>query len=480
MGMISLLDVAERAYVGPRMDEMEWNMGLFRKMQELTKRHNLKRPLPSKFYEVDEVYLDSLFNAAVDFLSEAGVYCVSTNRVIKFTEDEVREAARQTPSSLLIGGGKDVCMVRKRAIGDAQPTHINTGGHSAWSEDIIPLPLIVRELTRIPRVGSIEGFNFIKVDGREVHGTPKVVYAAIRAVERVREGVRLAGRPGLAICYYPILTNAAALIAPADPERGLRRNDGILLSVLPDLKVESDLIAAAIFYEAYGCYRVNGGAGGQVGSFCGDIYGAMIESITRNLVAWLVYRDQIQYAGGVSTELNARSLEGRKIEVTEEEGEAVLGSLVVQLSIIRNTNIITYGGGWPQYGGEDLCSQEHLIETALACMRSTVMGHNIHLGETPPPTTVSWAAEVSDATVKAGLKLPDLYELTRRIRRESLVGKTRIVNRDRRQLLYHNPQAFIASELICYDYLNQRPTEEFLRCRKTVARYLKDVGLPLE
>jgi len=477
--MISLLDVAERAYSGPRMEDMEWCMGIFKKMQELTKRHNLQRPLPTKFYEVDEAYLDSLFDAAVDFLSEMGVYCISTNRVIKFTEEEVREAARQTPSQLILGEGRDAHIIRKRAIGDKQPTHINTGGHSAWSEDLLPLPLIVRELTRIPRVGSLEAFNFIKIDGREVHGTPKIVYAARRAIERVREGVRLAGKPGLAICYYPILTSAAALIAPIDPERALRRSDGTLLSVLPDLKVESDLIAAAIVHENYGSYRVNGGAGGQVGGFCGDVYGAMIESVARNLAAWIVYRDQIQYGGGVSTEMDARSVDGRRAEVSPNEGEAVLKSLVVQLTIRRHTNIITYGGGWPQNGGEDLCSEEHLIETTIACMSSTVLGHNIHLGETPPPTTVAWAADISDATAEAGLKLPDLYKLTLRIRREKLAGKTRIFNRDRRQLLYHDPRAFLASEEKCYDFVNQRPTDEFLSNRGTVAKYLRDVGIPV-
>ena len=72
--MISLLDVAERAYNGPRKEEMEWNMSLFKKMQELTTRHNLKRPLPEKIYDVDEDYLDSLFDAAVDFLSETVSY----------------------------------------------------------------------------------------------------------------------------------------------------------------------------------------------------------------------------------------------------------------------------------------------------------------------------------------------------------------------------------------------------------------------
>jgi hypothetical protein len=477
--MISLLDVAERAYRGPRLEEMQWNMGMFRKMQELTKRHNLQRPLPSRFYEVDETYLDSLFESAVDFLSETGVYCVTTGRIINFTEEEVREAARQAPSQIIVGEGKDSQVIRKRQVGDRQLAHINTGGHSAWSEDLLPLPLIVRELTRIPRVGSLEGWNFVKIDGREVHGVPKIVYAARRAIERVREGIRLAGKPGLAICYYPILTTAAAFIAPIDADRGLRKSDGVLLSVLPDLKVEGDLLAAAIVHENNGSYRVNGGAGGQLGGFAGDACGAMIESMARNLVAWLVYRDQIQYTGYVSTEMDARSVQGRRAVVGDDEGEAALRSQIVQLALRRCTPFVTYGGGWPQNGGEDMCSEEGLIETALMCMQSTVMGHNIHLGETPPPTTVSWAADVADATVEVGLMLQDLYEMSQRIRRERLVGKTLTFNRDRRQLLYQDPKQFLASEERYYDFVDQRPTAEFQQNRRNVAKYLNDVGLPV-
>jgi hypothetical protein len=112
-------------------------------------------------------------------------------------------------------------------------------------------------------------------------------------------------------------------------------------------------------------------------------------------------------------------------------------------------------------------------------MRSTVLGHNIHLGETPPPTTVAWAADVSDATLKANLKLPDLYELTQRIRKEKLVGKTRVANRDRRLLLYHNPEAFLASEQKCYDFIKQRPSEELLQNKRVITKYLQDIGLPL-
>jgi len=88
--MISLTEVAERAQKGPKLNEKEWGMGMFRKMQELADKHELKIGDVGKFYEVDDGYADQLFDAAVEYLSMMGVYCISTNRAIRFTEEEVK------------------------------------------------------------------------------------------------------------------------------------------------------------------------------------------------------------------------------------------------------------------------------------------------------------------------------------------------------------------------------------------------------
>ena len=93
--MISLTEVAERAQKGPKMDDKEWNIGMFRKMQELANKHELKIREVGKFYEVDDDYADHLFDAALEYLSTMGVYCISTNRAIQFTEEEVIEACRE-------------------------------------------------------------------------------------------------------------------------------------------------------------------------------------------------------------------------------------------------------------------------------------------------------------------------------------------------------------------------------------------------
>ena len=52
--MLSLLDIAERIQKGPKMTDEAWNMGLFRKMNELTERHQLYYPKDAPVFNLDD------------------------------------------------------------------------------------------------------------------------------------------------------------------------------------------------------------------------------------------------------------------------------------------------------------------------------------------------------------------------------------------------------------------------------------------
>jgi len=121
--MTNLLEVAKRAMTGPKMEDMDWYMSLFRKMSELEKRYELTYPKVGD----DPVLFDAeqrtdYFQAALDFTVENGVYCAETHRVIKFSEDEVRDALREVPERNVIGEGAETRVVAKRRFdGDTSP-----------------------------------------------------------------------------------------------------------------------------------------------------------------------------------------------------------------------------------------------------------------------------------------------------------------------------------------------------------------------
>jgi methylamine--corrinoid protein Co-methyltransferase len=188
--MINQLEIAERIRTGEKMETKAYDMGLFRKTQELTKRHNLAQTGKPEFWDVDNAYADAVFDAGVDFLAESGVFCVTSERVVKFTEDEVRRAAREIPSQIHVGEGSDSRVIRKRDIEDTvnRPS-IVVAGHSAWSDQVpVPIHIATREMVADDRVDVIQSYMYAETDRYEISDPAHWAYAARRAVERVRNG----------------------------------------------------------------------------------------------------------------------------------------------------------------------------------------------------------------------------------------------------------------------------------------------------
>jgi methylamine--corrinoid protein Co-methyltransferase len=278
------------------MEEKEWQMGLFHKVQELVKRYSLKAPDPNDRSQIvckDNSVIDAVWQAGIDFLVERGVYCYDTRRVIGFTEEEVKETVKGMPRSLTIGEGKDAVVVKNNRIGGREGCTVICGGfHTPLREDIAHLA--PKAFMIIPGVDYMQGFTFKEVEGREVHGTAIACYAARRQVDWMRQGARKAGRPGMAICYYPISLEAAAMIAPLDPRNGLRPCDGSFLTPLPDIMVESGLISAAVVYRDYGLsFIINGNGHGEQDSFAGSLEGYMVTGVAKTIAGWMVYRANI-------------------------------------------------------------------------------------------------------------------------------------------------------------------------------------------
>lgn len=457
--MLSLIEVAERSQKGPKVDQKAWDLGLFRRMTELVKCYEIAYPGDGSCVNLDEALPARVLAAAVDFLATDGVYCVTTGRVIHFTEAEVRQAIREIPSKVVVGEGRDRRTIRQGKVDGLEPLNHMPGHHAPFSEELAPL--VVKNFAQIPTADYLEGFNFAATDGREIFGMPMEAYAARRAVAWMREGVRRAGRPGLAIAYYPINTRAAVLIAPMDPEAGLRRSDGVLLAVLPDVKVEHDLLTAAIVYEEYGCFKVNSGGGCKVGGFCGGLEGSVIGAVLQSLAGWLVYHDVFNVTG-VQHIVDTTS---EKIG-TRKPG-LLWGSSVVLQALNRHTPMASFCAG-PLASGPG--TRSGLIELAITSLVSLVNGGNISHGRqhrarmnaAQDPLMPEWKIEVVNAAIRAGL------------------------NRERADPLLFALQALITDQPVergvsdvreCYDWVNHLAKPEYETIYLGVKEELAKMGL---
>jgi methylamine--corrinoid protein Co-methyltransferase len=457
--MLSLLDIAERSQQGPRMDERAWDMGLFRTMGALAKKYDIQFPSEHPFVNLDDTLPPRAFEAAVEFLATAGVYCVSTGRVILFTEAEIRQAAREAPTRVIVGEGRDQRVITQKKVEGTEPLNHCPGHHAPWSEELAPL--VVKNFAQIPSGDYLEGFNFAVVDGREIFGMPMEAYAARREVAWLREGIRKAGRPGMAIAYYPINTRAAVLLAPIDPISGLRRTDGILLGVLPDVKVEHDLLTAAIVYEDYGSFRVNGGGVAYIGGFCGGTEGAIIEAIAKSLAGVLVYHDSFGATGLNSTRGPTAST------IVSRDPTVLWGSSVVFQALNRCSDLICLNTiGCASGPG----TRSILIEAAMRAIEGAVNGANLYIARqyrarmnaAKDPLKSEWAFEVAHATIRAKIARGQANEILRKL--YSLIQGQPV---ERGVEHIHE----------CYDLVNHRPSPAYLRIYLTLKEEVAQLGV---
>ena len=441
---------------GPKMAIKDWDITLFKRISELTKRHDIRCPTEAETWiNTDDSLADSAWEAALELVIEAGCLCLDNERVIRFTEEEVQEAVRAMQSQVVMGEGKDARVWRQHKVEGREPMNVAPGHHAPFTEDLADI--VVQNFASIPRLDFLEGFNLPAIDGYEVYGAPLEAYASRRQVAWLREGIRKAGRPGAAIVYYPISTAASSFLATIDDVAGLRPTDGVLLSVLPDVKVQYDLITAALVLQSHGYFGISGSFG-IVGGFAGGPEGAIVESLAKTIVAWLVYRDNLYYNG--VEHLSHISGVKRSIFPTS------FARSVVYQATIRNSKAIPMH--WPIPVSE-LCTESHLEELLLRSVEATVNGANLYTprvsrsrmngGQTP--ADVELMIEASDATLRTGVKREEVYQMFKSIIVKLSTNTT------------PEPGKLITE---CYDLQRHRPSVEYRVFIDRVRREFADCG----
>jgi len=455
--MISLLDIAERTQNGEKVEEKKWDMGFFNTISDLVKRYDIKFPGEHCFINTDDSLPERAFEAAIECLEKIGIFCLTTKRRVSLSREEILTAIKEAPTEILMGEGRDRRIWKQRKIEEKEHLNVCPGHHTPYTEELAPL--VVKNFAQIPRTDFIEGFNFSKVDGREIIGPPMEVYASRRQMGWMREGIRKAGRPGLAIVYYPINTRAEDLICVMDPECGLRRTDGILLSLLPDLKMEQDMLSAAIVYEEYGAFKLSGSFA-IAGGFCGGIEGAIVEGIAKPIAAMIAYRDYINYTGVEHIHM----LNGRQILAPGVNW----ARSVVNQALNRFTHTICMRWIIPTSGSG---TEANLLEIAMQSIEAPINGMNLYaprhcrttMNHGQTPLEAEWMIEVSDSVIGQGIDRKTANDILLKIAK-TFEGE--------------KPQTgFDITE--CYDLIHHNPKPEYQRTYTDVKERLKNIGVNL-
>ena len=332
----SIWEVLDRACnTGQLTAAKDFDMKIFSVASRLSKEHGIRYD-PETPVSSDDGLADDAWEAGFELFREVGSYCMNSGRVIKFEESEIRDGLREVRGEAVIGEGAERRILTLRGVEDKKPPSIVCGG--VIESDFPEGENFVKLYQSIAQEPVIDGFYvgppLHTSEGRLVRsGTPLEAHLGRSMVSWVREAVRRAGRPGMH--FISACTPAIANVAAADPADGLRRTDGIVSTIMPELKTDYENLNKVTFSHDYGCVK-HVYNGGMIGGWAGGPEGALIVSLASAIMAVMVYKVGIGSSYNALGYLRA-STPNYSAFVTRP---CLWGSSIGSQAISRNTKII--------------------------------------------------------------------------------------------------------------------------------------------
>ena len=310
--MVQILDVMKKALEGLPMSENDFQLRRYaRKVQEKVREHRIEfdpeNPVPA-----DDSAADELFEAGLELIVDVGAYCMSSNRVISFTEEEVREGLRNAPSKVSFGEGRDRKeMVPRKPEDDTPPWCLlgAAGGAVASDESFLTL---MEGFAEIPQTDSITTPAVTKVSGMRVRpASPLELFATMRNAVLAREACNRVGREG-----KPLMNTLAtaesdiSLAAAMQPRYGLRPSDGFMIACMDPMKVDFSRLNKVVMASSMGAPigmdfspLMGGYSGGPEGTAVGTVATHMMGVLVLQTSYLIPFPLHLRYVSNSSREL---------------------------------------------------------------------------------------------------------------------------------------------------------------------------------
>jgi methylamine--corrinoid protein Co-methyltransferase len=194
----NFLEVIKRAESGEMIKEVDYDKKLGKKTLALMKEYEIRYD-PNSVISTDDGLADRVYQAAVDLFLDLGVYCTDTQRVIRFTREELEWALENVPREVQYGRGEETVAVFPRKVEDRRDPicFFSAVGTPVTEEMFLPIAL---SYVQEPLADTFSGPLITHYKGIPVtSGSPIEVEAAIWNTQMLREAARRAGRPNIGI-----------------------------------------------------------------------------------------------------------------------------------------------------------------------------------------------------------------------------------------------------------------------------------------
>ena len=455
--MLSLYEVIDRAMSGRYCSEQEFDMEvLVPKVQEVVSKYKIKydpeNPIPS-----DDDLADRVFQAGFELYRDVGAYCPDTERIMRFSEEELRQALVEAPSAPVFGEGKDTrIMLARKPESEAAPFCFLGAGGAAVSNEELYASIMEAYASFIPLADSITAPSIAFINGRAVRtGSPLEVLATIRATVLGREALRRGGRPGLPI-LNGIATAGSDTAKIAGSQFGLRPSDSLAIGTTAELKLDFQRFNEIAYVTTLGGH-VLAETAPILGGYCGGPEGTAVLNVAYHLNGIIVQRGSFQLTFPIHFKYGCTT--------TRDVTWAVS---VSSQAIGRNSHfpliILSYGAAGPM-------TEMIFHEIAAATITSVVSGAGIEFGGVAKATHIDhftpmeprFASNVAHAVV--GMTRQEANRMVKKLL-------------DKYEGNMKNPP--LGKKYVeCWDIHRKTPNSDYVDFDKNMRKELIDLGIPL-
>jgi methylamine--corrinoid protein Co-methyltransferase len=452
-----LVEILRRAENGPLIDEKDFEAKLIAsKVKELLKKYEIKYD-PAYVIPDDDAMADRVFEAAMDFAVEVGMFCQNTSRRITWTREEYENGLRSCPGSATMGSGSDAITIHSRMPEDSTPPAFAGGPFGVPVPEDLFVPVML-SYAQESVIDIFENPTLMSVHGEPIKAdSPWEVLAGWREAELARDVARLAGRPGMPIGGIEVSPTALGQIAAAS-YGGMRPSDWFHVSAPSEFKTNYDLLSSVAHIT-----RISGHMEAYLNIIYGGYFGGA-DGVAIGLAAGLIVVNQ-NYMGTTISVSSAHPF--IKSDATPESLWAQ--SLAYQ-AVSRNTDMLIAALSKPASGPG---TKTLFYENAAFVLAGVVSGMSLPeasmtAGGTHPLHCSGLESKLAGEVAKASAGMTReqanqiVLELTKRympVLKDEPIGKP-------------------FSEV--YDIGSVRPTPEWLALYAEVKDELAELGVPFK
>lgn len=282
-----LWEMIDRSKTGPHMEEDEFLPRLFTPtLKKLIKKYEIKydsqTPVPT-----DENMADRIWQAAWELVREVGVYNTDTHRMIRVSNDEIKEALYTGQYEYWVGSGKDAVLWKYRSIEDRRPPFCILSPDITCNEEYHQS--LCMAYLKEPLLDGLCGPILEETFGHLIQSAgPTEISGCIQHIYNQRLAAKLVGRPGVFMVAVGTAEHDSGQIAVSDNNWGVRTTDARLVGSLTEFKTADTLLNRVIHYAQYGCYTGHL-TGAIYGGWCGGSEGTAVTTVAYSLIGRVIH-----------------------------------------------------------------------------------------------------------------------------------------------------------------------------------------------